>query len=192
MSRPSSSGTVWFRPAVILGAGLGLRQSEAAGLTLDRVDWLGRAVRVDRQWLSRESEPRFAPPKTSSSIRTIPASAYVLEELSRAGRSVGFVVHRDGEPIDWQTFGHFWRKTRRAAGLPGIRFHDLRHAYASMLDLCGVLGEGRPLGARPLVGGHTLNLYSHLWPGDEDRIRHAVDLALGSAEDSLRTGEALA
>lgn len=33
-----------------------------------------------------------------------------------------------------------------------------------------------------------LNLYSHLWPGDEDRIRDAVDLALAPrAEDSLTT-----
>jgi integrase len=30
----------------------------------------------------------------------------------------------------------------------------------------------------------TLNLYSHLWPGDEDRIGDAVDLALAPrAED---------
>jgi hypothetical protein len=34
----------------------------------------------------------------------------------------------------------------------------------------------------------TLGIYSHLWPGDEDRIRDAVDLALARpAEDSLRT-----
>jgi hypothetical protein len=34
----------------------------------------------------------------------------------------------------------------------------------------------------------TLNLYSHLWPGDEDRIRQAVDRALADpAEDWLRT-----
>jgi integrase len=33
----------------------------------------------------------------------------------------------------------------------------------------------------------TLNSYSHLWPGDEDRIRDAVDLALAPrAEDQLR------
>jgi hypothetical protein len=31
----------WFRPAVVLGAGLGLRQAEASGLTADRVLWLG-------------------------------------------------------------------------------------------------------------------------------------------------------
>jgi hypothetical protein len=35
----------------------------------------------------------------------------------------------------------------------------------------------------------TLNLYVHLWPGDEDRIRQAVDkaVALVASEDSLRT-----
>ena len=37
----------------------------------------------------------------------------------------------------------------------------------------------------------TLNLYSHLWPGDEDRIRHTVDAHLNRrAEDSLRTASA--
>jgi hypothetical protein len=45
-------------------------------------------------------------------------------------------------------------------------------------------------GHRPNRNGRstTLNLYSHLWPGDEDRIRQAVDQALPvPAEDSLRT-----
>jgi hypothetical protein len=40
----------WFRAAIVIGTGLGLRQSEAAGLTLDRVDFLRRTIRVDRQW----------------------------------------------------------------------------------------------------------------------------------------------
>jgi hypothetical protein len=36
----------------------------------------------------------------------------------------------------------------------------------------------------------TLNLYVHLWPGDEDRIRQAVDQAVALAsEDRLRTDE---
>jgi hypothetical protein len=39
-----------------------------------------------------------------------------------------------------------------------------------------------------LTAATTLNLYSHMWPGDEDRIRDAVDLALTpGAEDQLRT-----
>ena len=62
------------------------------------------------------------------------------------------------------------------------------HAFASMLISagCSVKAVSRALGHSSAAT--TLNLYSHLWPGDEDRIRDAVDLALGPrAEDRLRT-----
>jgi integrase len=39
-----------FKAAIVIGAGLGLRQSEAAGLTVDRVDFLRRSITIDRQW----------------------------------------------------------------------------------------------------------------------------------------------
>jgi integrase len=32
----------WFRIAIVLGAGLGMRTGEVKGLTADRIDWLGR------------------------------------------------------------------------------------------------------------------------------------------------------
>jgi integrase len=181
----------WFRPAILLGAGLGLRQSEACGLTADRVLWLARAVRVDRQWNSRQRPADFAPPKTRSSDRAVPASNYVLARLAEhVGRwHEGFVLHRAGEPVDWQAFGYQWRQARKRAGLGSVRYHDLRHAFASMLISagCSVKAVSRALGHSSAA--ITLNLYSHLWPGDEDRIRDAVDLALGSvAEDRLRTG----
>ena len=47
----------WFAVAIAIGAGLGLRQSEAAGLTVDRVDFLRRVVTVDRQWRRFERQP---------------------------------------------------------------------------------------------------------------------------------------
>jgi len=44
----------WFRVAIVFGAGLGLRQAEASGLTVDRIDWLrDRSVRIDRQWRTK-------------------------------------------------------------------------------------------------------------------------------------------
>jgi hypothetical protein len=63
----------WFRPAVVLGAGLGLRQAEASGVTADRVLWLERAVRIDRQWVTRRGMAEFAPPKSAASNCTIRA-----------------------------------------------------------------------------------------------------------------------
>jgi hypothetical protein len=56
-----------------------------------------------------------------------------------------------------------------------------------------VIAEGCSVKAVQHALGHataatTLNLYAHLWPGDEDRIRQAVHHALArAAEDQLRT-----
>lgn len=52
---------------------------------------------------------------------------------------------------------------------------------------CSVKAVQRALGHASAAT--TLNLYAHMWPGDDDRIRQAVDRAFGSdAEDQLRTG----
>ena len=73
--------------------------------------------------------------------------------------------------------------------MKGLRYHALRHAFASLLIAggCSVKAVQRALGHASAAT--TLNLYAHMWPGDDDRIRPAVDRAFGSdAEDRLRTG----
>jgi len=72
-----------YQAMVILAAGTGLRQGEIFGLTLDRVDFLRRSARVDRQLVGiRGQAPTFGPPKTASSVRTVPLPELVLEALS--------------------------------------------------------------------------------------------------------------
>jgi integrase len=187
----------WFRSAIVLGAGLGLRQGEASGLTADRIDWLGeRSVRIDRQWSSRRSPHGFAPPKSASSYRSIPAAESVLAELGRVVRRKnpsGFVLHEGDpdNPVGHHRFGHVWRQTvRRAGAEKGLRFHDLRHRFASVLisDGCSVVAVQRAMGHSSAA--ITLNLYGHLMPTDSDRIRTAIDRASRRAEDSLRTADA--
>jgi site-specific recombinase XerD len=53
----------------------------------------------------------------------------------------------------------------------GIRFHDLRHAFASMLIPAGCSVKAVSAALDHSAAVTTLNLYSHLWRGDEDRIR---------------------
>lgn len=99
------------------------------------------------------------------------------------------MLHRDGEPVDYNAFAHYWRRATVAAGMKGLRYHALRHAFASMLIAGGysVKAVQRALGHASAAT--TLNLYAHMWPGDDDRIRQAVYRAFGSnAEDQLRTG----
>jgi len=52
-----------YRALVIVSAALGLRQGEACGVTVDRIDFLRRAITIDRQAVTpgRNSDVRFGP-----------------------------------------------------------------------------------------------------------------------------------
>jgi integrase len=190
----------WLRVAVPLGVGAGLRQGEASGLTVDRVHFLRRTLRVDRQLIDRNvPEPVLSPPKTESSNRTIPLAGFVTEALSAHlaafPRKPGELLLLDpsGRPVDSGRFGNQWRRACRAVGAPpGLRYHALRHTFASTLLPRGVSVKAVAdwLGhASPVI---TLSTYAHLMPADEDVARRVLDQALvPSAVHSLCTdGEA--
>jgi integrase len=175
-----------FRAAVLLGAALGLRQSEAAGVTVDRIDFLRRELRVDRQF----SHFGWGPPKTAASTRTVPMAAPVVELLAQHLERFG--AGNDGALIHWRWAGqdggpmtsHAWHRPMRAAvtaaGLDGVRYHDLRHHAASRLIASGlsVVAVARFLGHdNPTT---TLQVYGHLWADDNDRIRSAMATAWGA------------
>lgn len=185
-----------YRAAVVLAAGTGMRQGEVLGLTVDRVDFLRRRVVVDRQLVTvAGTPPRFGPPKTESSNRTIPLPQVVVDELARhlaafpaTGDGLLFTTAAGG-PVRRSTWGEMWRPVVNAAGADGAVFHDLRHYYASLLIRHGesVKTVQERLGHASAV--ETLDTYSHLWPDSDDRTRDAVDSVLGGAADSLRTVE---
>jgi hypothetical protein len=145
-----------YRIAVALGVGLDLREGEAFGLTVPRVDFLRRKVQV----LSQAQRGQLAADlKTEASTRTIPADEWVLNEISahiqRYGTGPGDVIvtNRLGKVAQRNSFGDRWRPAvadARICGkspapaskggqcrepcadpahcLPtGTRFHDLRH-----------------------------------------------------------------
>lgn len=173
-----------WQAAVTLGAGMGLRQGEMRGLSVDRIDFLRRTLRVDRQLLSLSGqEPSLGPPKTRGSVRTIPMPKTVTEAL--AAHLASFPTYEDGllfEPMTRSAFsGRVWTPARRSAGLgPEVTFHTLRHYYASLL-----IRHGESVKTVQARLGHasaleTLNTYSHLWHDADDRTREAVDEVLGA------------
>ncbi len=174
-------------------AGTGLRPGEAVGITVDRVDFLRRSLRVDRQ-LMRTRPPSFGPPKTQASYRTLPLPQVVTVALAAhlqrfgAGQD-GLVFHQpDGRPLNRDMVAVQFRSAVTSAGAPAsTRLHDLRHYYASLL-----IRHGESVKVVQARLGHasakdTLDTYSHLWPDSEDLTRAAVDAVLGAAADSLRT-----
>ena len=72
-----------YRALIVFPAGMGLRQGECFGLTVDRVDFLRRRVRVDRQLISaRGGVPAFGPPKTKAGFRIVPMPDVVAPTLA--------------------------------------------------------------------------------------------------------------
>ena len=87
----------------------------------------------------------------------------------------GVLPHRDGAPFDSAKFGCELRAAGRRAGLPeSITFYDLRHFFASALFHagCSVKQVQAALGHKSAKV--TLDVYGHLWPGEEDRVRDAI------------------
>jgi len=176
-----------YRAAVTMLAGSGLRIGELLGLRTTDVDFLRRAVRVQRQ---RMQHGAIGPLKTSRSARTVPLGSIVVGELA---------AHLAAFPSDEWLFTdesgaalryRVWRRLWDAAAPDSMTTHDLRHFFASAL-----IAGGASVKAVQTTLGHgsaaiTLQVYSHLWPGDEDRSRSIMDAALaelGEPADRRRT-----
>ncbi|HAM22193.1 MAG TPA: site-specific integrase [Actinobacteria bacterium] len=174
-----------YRALVIASAGLGLRQGEACGLTVDRVDFLRRQVRIDRQLVTPPGvgAVRFGPPKTTSSNRVLTLPDVVGEVLSShiaqygAGVDGLLFTSSTGAPLRRSTWADAFRRATRDTGVSASS-HDLRHHCASLLISagCSVKAVQAFLGHKN--ASETLDTYGHLWPGDEDRIRAAIDAGL--------------
>jgi len=172
-----------------------MRQVECFGLTVDRVDFLRRTVRVDRQLVTVNRRPPFlSPPKTLASVRTVPLPQVVVDVLAAhlaafPAPAEGLVFVTDaGPPIGPSAFGHVWRAAAKAAGAPvGTGFHELRHFYASLLIRHGESVKTVQARLGHASASETLDTFFHLWPDSDDRTRAAVDGVLSA--DSVRTEE---
>ncbi|GAA0915666.1 tyrosine-type recombinase/integrase [Nonomuraea longicatena] len=109
-----------FKAMVIMAAGTGMRWSELAGLTVDRVDFLRRVVKVDRQSARDRKDGLFIPPKTKASNRTIPLPRLVIDALAVHIAAYGIsdpegliFTSAQGKPLNYQN----WRPRKHENGL---------------------------------------------------------------------------
>ncbi|HTE62831.1 MAG TPA: tyrosine-type recombinase/integrase [Solirubrobacteraceae bacterium] len=183
-----------YRALVLASAGLGLRQGEACALTVDRIDFLGRKVTIDRQVVTpvKGSICEFGPVKTESSNRVIPLPAVVGEALAAhiaefgEGRDRLLFTTTGGAMLSRQTWhGAFSAAADRLK--IDASSHDLRHHAASLLIAAGCSPKAVAAFLGHKNAAETLNTYAHLWADDEDRISAAIDAGLRRSEDQMRT-----
>ena len=128
-----------------LGVVLGLRWAEVAGLTVGAVDMLGRRLTVAAQ-LGRDGE--LGPPKSAAGRRTLAIPGWLADVLAalmaRRGLTAGdgealLFVTAEGNPLNYTNWRRrVWVPACERAGLPGLRFHDLRSLAATALIAEGV------------------------------------------------------
>jgi integrase len=165
----------YFRTLFATAYITGMRSGELLGLPWSNVDLDNGIVRVRQSlsWASVAGEaigPRFFPPKTKAGIRdvTIPAALVSALKAWKLACPPGDLVfpREDGSPeSDDRVRRAGLHPALKRAGLPQIRFHDLRHSCASALIV-----DGRPITEIQHRLGHsspaiTLSVYSH-WYAD--------------------------
>jgi len=132
-------------PMMWLGAVLGLRWAEAAGLTVSGFDRKRNEVTVEHQ-LGRDGE--LVPPKSAASRRTKACPKWLADDLaalinrrrrSDTGPNALLFVTGDNRPLDYTNWRRrVWLPAREKAGLPDLLFHDLRSMAATALVAAGV------------------------------------------------------
>ena len=75
-----------------------------------------------------------------------------------------FCIPPDWKPCEPSTIGRAWNRVAKKAGIKDVRFHDLRHTFASML----LKNNVHPKIVSEMLGhssiGITMDLYSHVSP----------------------------
>ena len=161
----NAEADVKYRTIFLLAIMTGLRQGELLGLQWSDIDFDRKQIHVKRTF----NHGRFFTPKTKESIRKVDFPPLLAKELAEwklvSGQNVLNLVFpsKAGTPMECQKLmiRHFIPALKRA-GLPRIRFHDLRHTYASLM-----IEQGENIKYVQNQLGHssptvTLNVYAHL------------------------------
>ncbi len=185
-----------YRPLLITGAYTGMRLSEVLGLSWEDVDFAAGVIHVRHQLARgrRGVPPHRIRPKTRASVREIPLLpqlAAVLRQHKRGshfarGSDYVFATSRGSAFLHHNVSKRVLRRAAVDASLDRdgrrLRFHDLRHTFASHLiidirldvaQVSGILGHART--------SMTLDTYTHLF----EQAAHGADVRAQLAQSDF-------
>jgi integrase len=178
----------------VLAIHTGLRQGELLGLKWDDVDLEDGSLQVRRTLTITKNGPLFTSPKTTGSRRSVKLTSHAIEavrhhlerqlgEIDRVGSlwsENGLIFASEmGESLNRHNLTRrSFKPLLKRAGLPQIRFHDLRHTCATLLLTRNV----NPKIVSEMLGHSsiaiTLDTYSHVLPNMRDQAAAAMEEAL--------------
>lgn len=180
-----------YRTLFMLAIFTGVRQGELLGIKRGDIDWANCQINIQRTF----NMGRFFSPKTKTSIRKVDLGPTVMTELKKwklacpQNDSDLVFPNGSGGPINYSNMvGRHFLPPLEGAGLPRIRFHDLRHTYASLL-----IDQGENLKYIQTQLGHssptvTLNVYAHLMkPTNQKAVCRLGNTVLGAPGHKMVT-----
>jgi integrase len=180
----------WLELPAVIAAATGMRRGEILALRWSDLDADFGALRVQRTLQPTNDGLVFEQPKTPRSRRTVLLPVFLQPYFARQRADQGrrraelgadwqpadLVVDRgDGRSLNPDTLSSGWSRFLRQCGLPPVRFHDLRHAHATLMLSQGVHPKvvSERLGHASI--GITLDTYSHVLPTLQQEAAQAFD-----------------
>jgi integrase len=178
-----------FELPVAMAICTGMRRGEILGLRWKDLDPDYSVAHVRRSLQTTGGALRFEEPKTRRSRRAVDLPETLRPYLDRQKAAQGtrraacpdwsdldlVIDGGNGRPVNPDTLSSGWYRFARRRGLPHIRFHDLRHAHATLMLLQGVHPKvvSERLGHASV--GITLDTYSHVLPTMQAEAVRAFD-----------------
>jgi integrase len=169
----------------------GMRRGEIIGLKWEDIDWQKSVIKIRRQVYEPEGGGyRFQDPKTARGRRAIHIGPSLMNDLRNQCNQVIPLLRAIsgdqwkendlifpssvGTPRNGYGISKEFIQLSAKAGLPRIRFHDIRHTAASIM----LAHNEAPVRVASILGqslGILLETYAHFIPGGEEEAALLMD-----------------
>ena len=165
----------------------GLRRGELLGLKWEDIDLRQGIIHVRRQVARINGEITEAPLKTKNSYRAVSIGPDAVDILKAQKKKIAddyVFPSSNGGPISPDSVIHMLHRVLKRAGLPKVRFHDLRHTFATLAlqngvdikTVSGMLGH--------FSAGFTLDTYAHVTTAAQKAAANTMGNVLSGARQA--------
>ena len=168
----------------------GMRRGEILGLQWKDVNFATGELHIRRQVVKKGAQTQITKPKTKSSIRTLILPPDMLDILAvhKKNATCEWVFPspvKEGEPRNPDSIYGKFQKILKRAQCKKIRFHDLRHTFATM-----ALENGMDIKTLSAMIGHIsaetiLNIYSYITDTMQQQAAVRIDREIGGTDAQM-------
>lgn len=166
-----------YYPIYLIAIGCGLREGEILGLETKDIDLVNNQISVRQTVVCIRGKVSINEPKTPSAKRTVAMPLFVAQSLKEITLPEEGLIFRtsNNTPISPRNLLRHFHLSLAKAGVKRVKFHSLRHSYASLQLLSGT----HPKVVQEALGHSsielTLNTYSHLLPSLQKEAAEKLD-----------------